>query len=124
MTISTGASLFDRLGGFEGIRTIVDDILRAHESNPVVKTRFENIKDKEIVRQHAFEFFAAGSGGHLAYTGRDMRTTHKGMNVSEQEFLAVVDDIMGVLDDHGIGQQEKQEVLSILFGLKGEIIRI
>jgi hemoglobin len=49
----------------------------------------------EASKQHAFEFFAAGTGGPFEYTGKDLRTTHSGMNISEQEFLAVVDDVVG-----------------------------
>ena len=117
-------SLFERLGGEAGVRSIVDDVLAAHQANPMVKTRFEHIQDPELVRQHAFEFFAAGTGGDFQYSGRDMRTTHTGMNVSEQEYLAVVDDIMGVLQQHEIGQREQEQVLAVLYSLKGEIIRV
>jgi hemoglobin len=70
------------------------------------------------------EFFCAGSGGPETYTGRDMLTTHKGMNISEQEFLAVVDDIMGAMNKNGVGEDEKKDVLSILYSLKGQVIRV
>jgi hemoglobin len=46
------------------------------------------------------------------------------MNVSEQEFLAVVDDILGALDRHRIDAATKNEVLGILYSLKGQIIRV
>ena len=53
-----------------------------------------------------------------------MLTTHKGMNISEQEFIAVVDDIMWALDKHAMADDTKKDVLSILYSLKGEIIRV
>ena len=53
-----------------------------------------------------------------------MLTTHKGMNVSEQEFIAVVDDIMWALDKHEMSDETKKDVLAILYSLKGEIIRV
>jgi len=46
------------------------------------------------------------------------------MNINETEYLAVLDDVMAALDKHGVGQREKEEILSILYGLKGEIIRV
>lgn len=52
-----------------------------------------------------------------------MRSAHRGMNISEQEFLAVVDDIMGVADKRDLDDTTKQEVLAILYSLKGEIVR-
>ena len=53
-----------------------------------------------------------------------MLATHKGMNVSEQEFIAVVDDITWALDKHGMTDDSKKDVLAILYSLKEEIIRV
>jgi hemoglobin len=117
------ASLYDRLGGAAGIAALVDDVMTAHLSNPVVQPRFRNIKDLEHAKKMAREFFCAGSGGPEAYTGRDMLTTHRGMNISEQEYLAVMDDIMGALEAHQIDEASKKDVLAILYSLKGQIIR-
>jgi len=116
-------SLYDRLGGAAGISALVDDVVAAHLANPTVQPRFQNVKDLAHLKQMAREFFGAGSGGPEPYTGRDMRTTHRGMNISEQEYLAVMDDIMGVLDKHRIDETAKKDVLAILYSLKGEIIR-
>ena len=82
-------TLYDRLGGASGIAKLVDDVVDAHLNNPLVKTRFENIADIEHAKRMSVEFFCAGSGGPEKYSGRDMLTTHTGMNISEQEFLEV-----------------------------------
>jgi len=117
-------SLYERLGETEGINRIVDDVMDAHLKNPVIKTRYEAIEDIGHATRMAAEFFAAGSGGPNPYTGRDMLTTHRGMNVSEQEFIAVVDDIMWALDKHSMTDETKKDVLAILYSLKDEIIRV
>ena len=78
-------SLYERRAGAEGMTRLVDDVVAAHLSNPIVKTRFEKVKDLDHLKQMACEFFCAGSGGPETYTGKDMLTTHKGMNISEQE---------------------------------------
>lgn len=118
------ASLYERLGGADGISVIVDDVIAAHLANPAVQARFLNVKDLEHAKQMAREFFCAGSGGPEAYSGKDMRAAHTGMNISEQEYLAVVDDIMGALAKHNIDEATKKDVLAILYALKGEIIRV
>ena len=64
------AILYERLGGAPGIASLVDDVIAAHLVNPVVKTRFENIKDLQHAKRMAREFFCAGSGGPEVYTGR------------------------------------------------------
>lgn len=117
-------SLFERLGGSTGIASIVDDVMARHMANPVVKTRFENIEDTDRAKKMAFDFFAAGSGGPVQYTGLDMRSAHRGMNISEQEYLAVMDDIMGALDKHHIDEATQKDVLAILYSLKNDIIRV
>ena len=117
-------SLYQRLGGANGIARLVDDVIAAHRTNPVVKPRFENIKDLDHAKEMARQFFSAGSGGPEAYMGRDMRTAHKGMNISEQEYLAAMDDIIGAMDKHGLSQDTKNDVIAILYSLKGEIIRV
>ena len=122
--LSTAAgSLYERLGAAAGISAIVDDVVAAHLANPLVAPRYRHVKDMEQLKRVSREFFCAGAGGPETYTGRDMRTAHKGMNVSEQEFLAVVDDVMGVLGRHKIDGTTQKDVLSILYGFKGEIVR-
>ncbi len=110
-------SLYVRLGKKEGIARIVSDVMAAHLANPAVKTRFENIKDMEHAKRMATEFFCAGCGGPETYTGRDMLTTHRGMNISEQEYIAVMDDILGALEKNGIEQQMRNEVVAILYSM-------
>lgn len=117
-------TLYQRLGEIDGIARIVDDVIAAHLANPVVKTRFENAKDLGRLRQMACEFFCAGTGGPQAYTGRDMLAAHKGMNISEQEYLEVMDDIIGALVKNQIDEGTKNEVIAVLYSLKGHIIRV
>ena len=117
-------TLYLRLGGAEGIARLVDDVIDAHLANPLIKTRYEQIKDMAHVKQLSREFFTAGSGGPQNYTGKGMVAAHKGMNVSEQEFLAVTDDIVGVMNKNGMDEDTKKDVIAILYSLKDQIIRV
>jgi hemoglobin len=117
------SSLYERLGGEEKIRAIATDIFDLHAANPAISARYVN-SDRDRVIRVVTEFICAGTGGPQTYTGKDMLTTHRGMNISEQEYIAVIDDIMEALDKHAVGAQEKQEVLMIAYSLKGEILRV
>jgi len=119
----TDASLYDRLGGETKIRAIATDIFDNHAQNPTINARYVD-SDRDRVIQVVTEFICAGTGGPQEYTGKDMLTTHRGMNISEREYLAVVDDIMDALETHGVGEREKQEVLMIAYSLKGEILHV
>lgn len=119
-------SLFERLGGDEGITLIVDDVIEAHMNNPDINDIFTPLKaypDRlEAIRKHTIAFFSAGSGGPVVYKGRDMSITHKGMNINAEEYMYVMDDIMNVLEEHEIDDTSKKDVLAILWSLKEMIM--
>lgn len=117
------ASLYDRLGRREGITRITRTLIDNHLANPQVRTRFA-AADREKLELHAIEFFCAGSGGPETYTGREMLAAHRGMNISEQEFVSVVDDAMAALEHHKIEPATRNEVLGILWSLKGQVVRV
>jgi hemoglobin len=120
---STKASLYDRLGRREGITRITRTLIANHMANPLVSVRYAG-SDMKKVEQRVIEFFCAGAGGPETYTGQDMLTTHRNMNISEQEFVAVVDDAMAALETHGIDADTRNDVLAILWSLKGQVIRV
>lgn len=117
-------SLYERLGRIEGIARIVHDVMAAHLSNPLIRTRFEASKDLAHAERMAVEFFCAGCGGPQAYTGRDLLATHKGMNISEQEYMAAMDDILGALEKNEIDAATRMEVTAVLYSMKGQVIRV
>lgn len=69
-------TLFEQLGGREGISLIVDDTVTAHMDNPAINARFLPLKEQpeclEIIKKHTIDFFSMGSGGPADYTGKDM----------------------------------------------------
>ena len=121
-------SLYQRLGGANGIERLVDDVVEAHMANPAVRARFLPYRDDPEtiakVKLHTCNFFGAGSGGPEKYAGRSMPEAHRGMNISEQEYMAVVDDILGTLDRHKIDEETRKDVLAIVYSLKDQIIRM
>jgi hemoglobin len=124
MNAAATASLYDRLGRFDGITRIVHDLMEAHLANPLIAPRFRVVKDMDHAKKMAVEFFCAGCGGPERYTGRDLLAAHKGMNISEQEFMAAVDDIQTALEKNDIDPTTRGEVTAILFSLKGQVLRV
>lgn len=121
------ASLFDRLGGSPGITALVDDIVAMHMENPVICARFRPYLETErlgATKKHLCAFLEAGSGGSAQYTGRSMGDAHRGMNISEAEYMAALDDILAALRKHAIDEQTQKDVLAIAYSLKGDILHI
>lgn len=121
-------TLYQRLGSAEGIAAIIDDIVAAHIENPAIKARFlpylETPEKVKVIKKHFCEFLGMGCGGPEQYSGRDMVTVHRGMNINEIEFVAALDDILMVLDKHNIDPETKKEVLVIAYSLKGDILHV
>lgn len=121
-------SLFLRLGGTSGISALVDDIVALHMENPRIQVRFRpylETPDKlAVTKRHLCTFLEAGSGGTAQYTGRSMGETHRGMNISEAEYIAALDDIMAALRKRAIDEQTQKDVLAIAYSLKGEILHV
>ncbi|MEO7854688.1 MAG: group 1 truncated hemoglobin [Rubrivivax sp.] len=122
-TATETTTLYERLGQQDGISRITRTLIDNHMANPLVSIRYAGSDMKQVERR-VIEFFCAGAGGPQSYTGKDMLATHKGMNISEQEFVAVIDDAMAALKTNGIDDATRNDVLAILWSLKGEVVRV
>lgn len=117
------APLFERLGGREGLHALMENIVANHFANPTVCTRYENAKaTREELTEGAFEFFCTGLSGVPTYTGLSLVDAHRGMNISDQEFVSVIDDILKAMNSRGVEQLEQAEALKILWDMKPEIV--
>lgn len=118
------ATLYERLGGEERIRRLAADLVDNHYRNPLISTRFENIKDRAAFERHVVEFICAGTGGPQTYTGKDVLSAHKHMNINEQELVATIDDAVKAMTKNGYDQTEINEIVAILYSLKGDVLRV
>ncbi|GAA5215745.1 group 1 truncated hemoglobin [Corallincola platygyrae] len=114
-------SLYERLGGTEGITRIASDVVDNHCTNPRISKRFANV-DIPALKASAAAFFITGTGGPQVYEGQDMETAHTGMNIDVEEFVAVLDDALAALQKNEVGQRAQEEVLFVLYSMKGMIV--
>ena len=87
------SSLFERLGGTDGITAIASDIVDLHLANPRIAPRYQ-ASDVPAVKHAVATFFITGAGGPDVYKGKDMLAAHQGMNIDEAELVAAIDDAM------------------------------
>jgi hemoglobin len=116
-------SLYERLGGEEKIRALATSIFDNHAKNEIINARY-GASDRDDVIRLVAEFICAGTGGPQTYSGKDMLAAHKGMNISEQEYVAVLDDILDAMNANNIGKTEQEEFLMIAYSLRGEILHV
>ena len=72
---------------------------------------------------HAGRRMTTSRAGPQGYEGRDLRTAHTGMNVNEQELVTAIDDFVAALQNQGVAAPEVNEVVSILYSMKGDVLR-
>jgi hemoglobin len=118
------ATLYQRLGGREGIALVVDEFVAFLVADARVNERFTALKPADVARlkSHAADQVCEATGGPCAYVGRDMKTAHTGMNITEDEWNAAVEDLVRALDKRGVGEPEKQELLDLLGPMKPDIV--
>ncbi len=119
--------LFERLGGSAGIEKIVEQVAGRHLENPTIRARFlpflEPPQKLQELKTHLARFLELGSGGPQRYSGRDMKSAHRGMNISPAEYMAALDDIIASLVAVGIDEPTRNDVLALAWSLKSEIIQ-
>ena len=86
-------TLYERLGGTEKITKISSDLVEIHLANPRISARYAD-SDPVAVKEKVSTFFIAGTGGPNNYKGKEMLPAHRGMNIDNDEFVAVLDDAL------------------------------
>ena len=130
-------TLYDRLGGEDGIAKIVDEMTKRVIADPRVNFERRDVREgwfgkyepwnpsKENVarfKRHMVEFISLAAGGPTKYTGRELGALHKGMGITNAEFDAMVGDIKVSMDRLGINQREQRDVLAIIETTRKQIV--
>jgi len=114
-------SLYDRLGGKDAITAVVNEFVARTTTDPRIKFRFFNV-DADNLKKNLVDFVCVATGGPCKYEGRDMATAHAGMDLADDEFTALVEDLVGALDKFKVPEKEKNEILGALGPLKPQIV--
>jgi len=114
-------SLYERLGGKDAITAVVDDFVGNVAADSRINGDFANT-DIARLKMLLVEQICAGTGGPCTYTGRDMKTTHAGLDITEADFGALVEDLVKTLDKFNVPEKEKNELLGILGPMQSDIV--
>ena len=117
---STDATLYQRLGGQAAIAAVVDDAITNISADPRINQRFRNT-DTLRLKNGLVEMLCDRTGGPCTYRGRNMADAHEGMLIRDDEFDALVDDLVRALDKHRVPAREKNELLSLLGRMRNAI---
>jgi hemoglobin len=122
-SFAADASLYDRLGGQGAIQAVVTKFIGNVGADKRINSYFATTDLKKL-NKLLVEQVCAASGGPCTYSGRDMKTTHKGMKVTTAAFNALVEDLVSALDTFNVPKKEKDELIGVLAPMKSDIVEV
>jgi hemoglobin len=115
-------TLYDRLGGRAAITAVVNDFVGNVARDKRINGFFANT-DITRLKRLLVQQICAGSGGPCVYEGRSMREAHRGLNVRNQDFDALVQDLVISLNKFGVKPREQRELLALLGPMRKDVVQ-
>ena len=117
-------SLYERLDGYDGITAFVNNLLPRLQADSQLGRFWQNRGDDGIARekQLLIDYLCSSAGGPMYYTGRDMKLSHKGMRISENDWSIFLQHAGATMEALQIPKQECDEVVAFVLSLKENIV--
>ncbi len=117
------ASLYERLDGLDAITAVVDSFVARCARDDRINEKFVRT-DVPRLKKMLVDQVCEATGGPCTYTGRGMRETHDGMEVTAGEFDALVEDLVATLDELDVPTAEQEELLGLLGPMRSDIVEV
>ena len=120
-------SLYDRLGGLYNIAVVVDDFIDRVMGDPRLNANPRVDEAHHRVSPQGFKYYVTemlcwAAGGPQTYSGRTMGDTHRHLMITDEEWVAFMDDLQQSLDRFEVPQPEQGEVTAIVESTKEAIV--
>lgn len=117
-------TLYERLGGYDAIAAVANDLLPRLQADAQLGCFWQHRGEDGVRRekQLLIDFLCSCAGGPLYYTGRDMKTAHKGMRISESDWARFLGHLNATMDAFQVPQAEREEAGAFIQSLKAEIV--
>lgn len=122
--MSAPRSLYERLGGYDAITAVVNDLLPRLKKDALLARFWQNRGDDGVERekQLLISFLCSSAGGPMYYTGRDMKLSHKGMKISKADWTAFMGHVNATLDAFKVPATERGEVVGFIESTRADIV--
>lgn len=119
-------SLYQRLGGYDALAAVADAFLARVTGDEKLRRFWDHRGEDGVERekQLLIDFLCASAGGPLFYTGRDMKTAHKGMGIGEDDWRRLLGHLSATLDTFDVPEREKNDVLAFIESTKADIVEV
>jgi len=117
-------TLYERLGGYDAISAVANNLLPRLQADPQLARYWQHRGEDGVNRekQLLIDFLCSSAGGPLYYTGRDMKTSPKGMKISESDWSAFLGHVNATLEAFQVPQPERDQVVAFVQSTKPDIV--
>ena len=105
------STLYDRIGGEEGIAGMVDSFYQKVTADPELSSYFKDVPMDRLTRMQR-EFFGAATGGPIVYSGRPLSHVHQPFGISSREFRRFTEHLIETLQEHGANEDDVLDVIA------------
>lgn len=114
-------SIYEKIGGTAAVDAAVDIFYRKVLIDDRISHFFDSVDmDTQIAKQKAFLTMAFG--GPNGYTGKDIRTAHKHMNLTEEHFTAVAENLIAALNELSVPEEYINQIVAIAISVKDDVL--
>ena len=114
-------ALYRALGGTDGITKVVDAALAEIHGDLRINIFFEKT-DMADLRRLLIEQICAATGGPCEYTGRSMEEAHSGLNLTDADFDAFVQDLVRAMDSVKVPKDLQKQLLDLLGPMRPQVV--
>lgn len=115
------ASLYDQLGGKPAIEKVIDTFLGVVGGDPRIAPSFAGANLPRL-RGLLVDQVCEATGGPCKYTGRDMKSSHAGMGITEAQFNALAEALYTAMDREGVPYALQNKLMAMLAPMHRDIV--
>jgi hemoglobin len=116
-------SLYQRLGGYDVIAKVVDEVLRRMREDPkFARFATRSADSRNRARQLLVDLVCGSAGGPCVYIGRDMKASHTGLGITKDEWEASLRHTRDALEEQKIGEREQREFVELFERYRRDIV--
>jgi truncated hemoglobin YjbI len=119
--VETLDSLFARIGGLPAIRQVTTDFYAAVLGDPLLAPLFGGVDMAKLTGMQV-AFLSVAFGGPGGYAGRDLRTAHAGLELTDEHFDRVVALLAGALKDADVNDQDVAAVAAVAETVRADVL--
>ena len=117
-------ALYERVGGYDVIAAMTDDLLCRVTKDPQLCVYWKGHSNDSMKRdrQLIVDFLCESTGGPVVYRGRDMKTSHEGLHISERDWEVFVGHTVATLDRLEVYGTERDDCLDVVAGIEVDVV--